>query len=127
MPFTRLFKVDRAKHIGMGCMGMKAGMTTWFVPTGEAVSCTVITTKDGSRVTHINCYKQCGYNSLQMGFNTTYAKKLTNPELRHLKKNGITSLQCLAEFAIRKVKRFSHATRLENTKYRAIYCSMSWL
>jgi large subunit ribosomal protein L3 len=43
----------RAKTIGMGMMGTKAGMTTFFTPSGEALPCTVIALEDGNVVSQV--------------------------------------------------------------------------
>merc|ERR1712187_181507 len=50
---AKLFIESRQKVAGIGCMATKAGMTTWFLPTGEAIACTVVVFEGGNKVTMI--------------------------------------------------------------------------
>merc|ERR1712061_279532 len=50
---AKLFIESRQKVAGIGCIATKAGMTTWFLPTGEAIPCTVVVFEGGNKVTMI--------------------------------------------------------------------------
>lgn len=46
--------VRAQKVVGMGMMGTKAGMTTFFTASGEALPCTVIALEDGNVVSQVS-------------------------------------------------------------------------
>lgn len=47
-------KVQAAqKLVNVGVIGTKAGMTTYFLPNGDAIPCTVIALEDGNVVSQV--------------------------------------------------------------------------
>merc|ERR1711988_239627 len=84
-------------------MGTKAGMTTWFMPNGEAVPCTVIALEEGNIVTQIQNKKIEGYTSIQIGYRFSKTKNTTKAELGHLKKTRARVLRHFIEFRIDKL------------------------
>merc|ERR1719382_355238 len=99
---SRIYIESRRKSAGLGCMGTKAGMTTWFMPNGEAVPCTVIALEEGNIVTQIRNKETEGYTSIQIGYKLSKTKNTTKAELGHLKKAGAPALRHLVEFRIDK-------------------------
>merc|ERR1712113_1242374 len=79
---AKLFIESRQKVVGIGCMATKAGMTTWFLPTGEAIPCTVVVFEGGNKVTMIKKKESNGYNAVQIGYK--FAKNIKKPEMGNL-------------------------------------------
>merc|ERR1711977_739603 len=80
---------------GLGYIGTKAGMTTWLMPTGEAVPCTVIALEEGNIVTQIKTLEKDGHNAVQVGYKT--AKYRNKPDMGHLNKACAPALRNLSE------------------------------
>jgi len=83
-------------------IGKKVGMTQIFDDNGkvipvtviEAGPCTVVQKKTG---------ETDGYEAVQLGFSDIKEKKLTKPELGHLKKGGIVPKKHLKEFRLEDI------------------------
>ena len=80
-----------------GLIGKKIGMTSVFSADGKNVPCTVIEVGP-CVVTQVKTADKDGYNALQLGFEEQKEKHLTQPELGHFKKAGVTPKRHLAEF-----------------------------
>ena len=80
-----------------GLIGNKIGMTSVFSAYGKNVPCTVIEVGP-CVVTQVKTADKDGYNALQLGFEEQKEKHLTQPELGHFKKAGVTPKRHLAEF-----------------------------
>lgn len=81
-------------------IGKKVGMTQIFDEAGRAVPVTVIEAGPCTVVQKKTADKD-GYESVQLGFNTVPERKLTQPELGHQKKAGITEFKkVLKEFKL---------------------------
>mgnify|MGYP002578007681 CR=1 FL=1 len=80
-----------------GLIGKKIGMTSVFSADGKNVPCTVIEVGP-CVVTQVKTTDKDGYNALQLGFEEQKEKHLTQPELGHFKKAGVTPKRHLAEF-----------------------------
>ena len=80
-----------------GLIGKKIGMTSVFSADGKNVPCTVIEAGP-CVVTQVKTTDKDGYNALQLGFEEQKEKHLTQPELGHFKKAGVTPKRHLAEF-----------------------------
>merc|ERR1712187_37883 len=93
---AKLLIESRQKVAGIGCMATKAGMTTWFLPTGEAIACTVVVFEGGNKVTMIKKKESDGYNAVQIGYK--FARNIKKAEMGHLKKAGAPSLRFLSEY-----------------------------
>merc|ERR1719235_211733 len=89
---TKEYKFNSTKTIiknnnnGLGCMGTKAGMTTWFLESGEAIPCTVIAFESGNIITQIKSLEKDGYSAVQVGYKLS--KRIKKPEMGHLNKIG---------------------------------------
>eukprot|EP00271_Cylindrocystis_brebissonii_P015573 TRINITY_DN38504_c0_g1_i1.p1 TRINITY_DN38504_c0_g1~~TRINITY_DN38504_c0_g1_i1.p1 ORF type:complete len:314 (+),score=51.70 TRINITY_DN38504_c0_g1_i1:152-1093(+) len=75
-----------AIEAGVGIMGNKVGMMTWFTPEGYAVPCTVIGLHPGNIVTQVKTPATDKYSAVQVGYRPGKEKNMTRPELGHLKK-----------------------------------------
>ena len=83
-------------------IGKKVGMTQIFDELGHVIPVTVIEAGP-CVVTQKKTEEKDGYNAVQLGFEDIKEKKLSKPEIGHLKKAGSTFKKHLKEF------------RLENT------------
>ena len=82
-----------------GLLGNKIGMTQIFDESGNIIPVTIL--KVGPCViTQIKTQLSDGYNSIQIGYGNVSSKKLTQPELGHLKKFDIQPLRYLKEFRV---------------------------
>ena len=79
-----------------GILGKKIGMTQIFTESGEAVPVTVIEAGP-CYVTQVKTVETDGYNAVQLGFEEVKPKRLTKPELGHLRKNNLPPLRHLRE------------------------------
>ena len=80
-------------------IGKKVGMTQIFDETGKVIPVTVIEAGPCTVVQKKTADKE-GYASVQLGFEETVEKKLTKPELGHLKKAGVAPVKHLKEFRL---------------------------
>ncbi|KAJ9563532.1 hypothetical protein OSB04_008692 [Centaurea solstitialis] len=97
---------------GVGLMGTKLGMMTYFEPTGKVVPVTVIGFREGNVVTQVKTEDTDGYNAVQVGYRRVRDKKLTKPEMGHLEKSGIIPLRHLQEFRLQSVDGFEPNQKL---------------
>lgn len=82
-----------------GIIGKKVGMTQVFDDAGNAVPVTVI--KAGPcYVTQIRTSDRDGYVAVQLGFEETKPKRLTQGQLGHLRRNNLPALRYLREFRL---------------------------
>ena len=82
-----------------GILGKKVGMTQVFNDSGEAVPVTVIEAGP-CFVAQIKTVEQDGYTAVQLGFEETKPKRLTQPQLGHLQKSDLPALRHLRELRI---------------------------
>jgi len=74
-----------------GIVGKKLGMTQIFDPeTGEVVPVTVIQAGP-CPVVSVRTQDADGYDAVQLAWDEVPERKITRPELGHLKKNGVSS------------------------------------
>ncbi|GAB4862040.1 60S ribosomal protein L3 [Ancistrocladus abbreviatus] len=92
---------------GVGVMGTKLGMMSYFQEDGKVIPVTVIGFREGNIVTQVKTVSTDGYNSVQVGYRRVRDRKLTKPELGHLSKSGIIPLRHLQEFRLPSVDGFS--------------------
>jgi large subunit ribosomal protein L3 len=91
--------------VAIGLLGNKIGMTQIFDESGNVIPVTIL--KVGPCViTQIKTQLNDGYNSIQIGYGTVSTKKLTQPELGHLKKFDIQPLRYLKEFRVNENEDF---------------------
>jgi large subunit ribosomal protein L3 len=80
-----------------GLLGHKLGMTQVFAEDGRVERVTVVEAGP-CHVTAIRRADRDGYDAVQLGFGEVKEKRLTKPELGHVKKAGAPPLRHLAEF-----------------------------
>lgn len=97
---------------GIGVMGVKLGMMTYFEPEGKVVPVTVVGFREGNIVTQVKTVATDGYNAVQVGYRRVRDKKLTKPELGHLNKIGTIPMRHLQEFRLVSVDGFEPNQKL---------------
>ncbi|OVA13486.1 Ribosomal protein L3 [Macleaya cordata] len=98
---------------GIGVMGTKLGMMTYFEPDGgKVVPVTVVGFREGNIVTQVKTSSTDGYDAVQVGYRRVRDKKLTKPEMGHLTKAGAIPLRHLQEFRLTSVEGFEPNQRL---------------
>ncbi len=85
--------------MSMGLFGIKLGMTRVFLKDGTAVPVTAIKVPKHI-ITAIRTLEKDGYNAVQVGAFEVKEKKLTKPEIGHLKKAGVVLVRRLKEFRV---------------------------
>jgi large subunit ribosomal protein L3 len=81
-----------------GLLGRKLGMTQVFDPGDGHVERVTVIEAGPCFVTAIRRAERDGYDAVQLGFGEVREKKLTKPELGHLRKAGVGALKHLCEF-----------------------------
>jgi large subunit ribosomal protein L3 len=91
--------------VDIGLLGNKIGMTQIFDESGNIIPVTIL--KVGPCViTQIKTQLNDGYNAIQIGYGNVSNKKLTQPELGHLKKFDLQPLKYLKEFRVNDSEEF---------------------
>lgn len=86
--------------MSVGLMGQKLGMTQIFdQEAGTAIPVTVIEAGPCT-VTQIKTPNTDGYSAIQLGYHTTKEKRLTKPEIGHLRKADAANLRHLKEYRV---------------------------
>ena len=80
-------------------IGKKVGMTQIFDEAGHVIPVTVIEAGPCAVVQKKTVEKD-GYSAVQLGFQDVAERKLSKPELGHLKKAGVAPKKVLKEFAL---------------------------
>lgn len=83
-----------------GIIGKKVGMTQVFDENGNVVPVTVIEAGP-CYVTQVRNSERDGYMAVQLGFDETKPKRLTQGQLGHLRRNNLPALRYLREFRVR--------------------------
>lgn len=92
--------VGMSMEAGIGVMGTKLGMMTYFDSAGKVVPVTVVGFREGNIVTQVKTQSTDGYDAVQIGYRRVRDRKLTKPELGHLNKAGAIPLRHLQEFRL---------------------------
>ncbi|MGH2810864.1 MAG: 50S ribosomal protein L3, partial [Actinomycetota bacterium] len=88
-----------------GILGEKVGMTQIFDEQSRVIPVTVI--KAGPcRVAQVRTQEKDGYSAVQLAFGEVGEKRITRPELGHLKKSGIPASRNLVEIRLADVSGF---------------------
>jgi large subunit ribosomal protein L3 len=91
--------------ITKGILGEKLGMSQVFDDHSRVIPVTVI--KAGPcRVTQVMTAEKDGYTAIQLAYGAVPERKLTKPELGHLRKTGTDPLRDLVELRVSDVSRF---------------------
>jgi len=93
-------------------IGRKAGMTQIFDDNGRVIPVTVIEAGPCVVVQKKTINKD-GYDSVQLGFQPVKERKLTKPELGHLKKAEVSALKHLKEFRLDDTSTFNVGDELK--------------
>lgn len=97
---------------GIGVMGTKLGMMSYFEPEGTVVPVTVVGFREGNIVTQVKATATDGYDAVQVGYRRVRDRKLTRPELGHLSKAGAIPMRHLQEFRLQSIEGFEPGQRL---------------
>jgi large subunit ribosomal protein L3 len=82
-----------------GIIGRKVGMTQIFDDRGNVIPVTVIEAGP-CYVTQVRTAERDGYTAVQLGFQETKPKRLTQGQLGHLRRNNLPALRYLREFRV---------------------------
>ena len=99
-------------------IGKKVGMTQIFDETGRVIPVTVIEAGPCT-VAQKKTTEKDGYESVQLAFGDCADKKLTKPELGHLKKAGITAKRHLKEFKLDNASELEVGTEIKASVFAA--------
>ena len=91
--------VGKDRHMTLGVIGKKVGMTQIFDENGLAIPVTVIKV-DETVVTQVKTVDTDGYNAIQVGTVASKEKHLSKAPLGHFKKNGLDNFRHLQEFRV---------------------------
>src|SRR6266540_2787546 len=81
-----------------GIVGRKLGMTQVFDPETGVVTPVTVIEAGPCPVVHVKTVETDGYEAVQLAFEEVAERKISNPELGHLKKNGVEAHRHLVEF-----------------------------
>ncbi|KAL9234322.1 hypothetical protein vseg_009205 [Gypsophila vaccaria] len=104
--------IKMSVEAGVGVMGTKLGMMSFFEENGVVVPVTVIGFKEGNIVTQVKTESTDGYNAVQVGYERVRDRKLTKPEMGHLNKSNVIPLRHLQEFRLVSVDGFTPSQKL---------------
>lgn len=106
----------RAPAVGVGLMGTKAGMMSYFTESGECVPATVIALEEGNIVTQVLTEDVNGYNAVQVGYKAVEERKVAKPVRGHCAKAGAPALKHLKEWRLKdksKVESYKPGQQLD--------------
>ncbi|KAL6493908.1 60S ribosomal protein L3 [Orobanche gracilis] len=104
--------ISASMEAGIGLMGTKLGMMSYFDSTGVVSPVTIVGFREGNIVTQVKTEATDGYDAVQVGYRRVRDRKLTKPELGHLQKSGVIPLRHLQEFRLQSVDGFEPNQRL---------------
>jgi large subunit ribosomal protein L3 len=81
-----------------GILGRKLGMTQVFDPETGAVTSITVIEAGPCPVVQVKTQAVDGYDAVQLAFDAVPERKVTKPELGHLKKFGVSAHRRLVEF-----------------------------
>ncbi len=88
-----------------GILGRKVGMTQVFDEQGLAVPVTIIEAGP-CFVTQVKTEAKDGYSAIQLGYQETKVRKLSNAEWMRLRKNNLPALRHLREIRVDNVEQY---------------------
>jgi large subunit ribosomal protein L3 len=94
-----------------GILGRKVGMTQIFDDRGEVVPVTVIEAGP-CFVAQVKTLERDGYAAVQLGFQEVKPKRLTKPQLGHLRKNQLPPLGHLQEIRVSDVSQYEEGQKI---------------
>jgi large subunit ribosomal protein L3 len=81
-----------------GILGRKLGMTQVFDPESGVVTSVTVIAAGPCPVVQVKSVATDGYDAVQLAYDAVAEKKLSKPELGHLKKSGVGAYRKLVEF-----------------------------
>src|SRR6516162_2548616 len=81
-----------------GMLGRKLGMTQVFDPETGVVTGVTVIQAGPCPVVQVRTVEADGYEAVQLAFDAVADRKLTRPELGHLKRHGVGAHRMLVEF-----------------------------
>lgn len=81
-----------------GIIGKKLGMSQVFDPESGKVTPVTVIEAGPCPVTQVRSFEADGYEAVQLAFEAVADRKLSKPELGHLKKAGVSGHRHLVEF-----------------------------
>ena len=97
-------------------IGKKVGMTQIFDADGKVIPVTVIEAGPCT-VVQKKTEEKDGYNAVQLGYGDVAERKLTKPELGHLKKAGDARKKTLKEFKLAKAAEMNVGDEVKAVSY----------
>jgi large subunit ribosomal protein L3 len=94
-----------------GILGRKVGMTQVFDEGGEVVPVTIIEAGP-CFVTQVKTLERDGYAAVQLGFKEVEPKRLTRPQLEHLRKSQVPPLRYLREIQVSDVSQYEAGQKI---------------
>jgi large subunit ribosomal protein L3 len=94
-----------------GILGRKVGMTQVFDEGGEVVPVTIIEAGP-CFVTQVKTLEGDGYAAVQLGFKEVKPKRLTRPQLEHLRKSQVPPLRYLREIQVSDVSQYEAGQKI---------------
>ena len=94
-----------------GILGKKVGMTRVFDEQGEVIPVTIIEAGP-CYVAQRKTTERDGYDAMQIGFEEVNSKKLTRPEMEHLRKKDLPPLRYLREIRLKEDDEFSEGDKI---------------
>ena len=101
-----------------GIIGKKVGMTQVFDENGAVTPVTLIEAGP-CFVTQKKTLERDGYQAIQLGFEEVSEKRLTKPELGHLKKVNGPKLKYLREFRVDDLDDYEEGQKIEVSIFEA--------
>ena len=99
-------------------IGKKVGMTQIFEESGRVIPVTVIEAGP-CVVAQKKTIETDGYNSVQLAFGDVAERKLSKPELGHLKKAGVSAKRHLKEFKLDNASELEVGTEIKASVFAA--------
>nr|YP_009297132.1 ribosomal protein L3 [Ceramium japonicum]AOM66475.1 ribosomal protein L3 [Ceramium japonicum] len=100
-------------------LGKKIGMTQIFNTKGDAFAVTILEIGP-CFVTQVNTKHKNGYQSIQIGYESINAKKLTKAQIGHLKKANLPPLKYLHEYKYNKqdIDKYQIGNQIELNEFK---------
>jgi len=108
--FNQLYKEENT--MVKAIIGKKAGMTQIFDDNGKVIPVTVIEAGP-CVVVQKKTGEKDGYDAVQLGFQEIKERKLSKPELGHIKKAGVQAVKHLKEFRLDDISAFNVGDELK--------------
>lgn len=100
-----------------GILGKKVGMTRIFDEQGEVIPVTIIEAGP-CYVAQCKTAERDGYNAVQLGFEEVPPRKLTRPEMEHLRKKGLPALRHLRELRLKGTENYAVGQKITVDTFR---------